>query len=80
MHFGVAVHRFGQEIAGEFGLGVELENRHVIVAAIVHENRFVVGHEFGEQRDAKQDRKDPKAPIGAAVTGKVTPAALVQRG
>ena len=80
LHLRVAVDGFGLEIAAELGFSVEVEDRHVVFAAVVHQDRFVVRHKLSQQRDAKEHRKDPKAPIGAPVAFEVPPAALVERG
>ena len=57
LHFRVAIGRFGLEIAAKGGFGIEAEDRRIEVAAVLHQNRFVIGDELGKQRQAEQDRE-----------------------
>ena len=48
------------EIAAEGGFGIEAIGGDVIFAAILHEDRLVVGDQLGEQRQNEQHRKETK--------------------
>ena len=65
---GILVVGLGGELAAEGGLGVGLEDREIEGAVVAHQDRPVVGDQFGEQADEEQrgeeDERPGAAPIG----------------
>ena len=60
-------------------LGIGEQGGKKIFALIPDEERLIVGVEFGEQRDEKQDQKKPERIIASPVCLEIAPAPLVDR-
>ena len=76
----IAIHRLGPQVAAELRFGVEIVDREIALAAVLDIDRFVIGKEFGAQRQAEQNAKDDQRPIGPTVAAKVAPAAFREGG
>src|SRR3546814_12517186 len=79
LHKGVAVIRLGFEIATEGGLRIGLEDREIEVVVVSHQQRRIIGDQFGEPAEHEQDGEDPQRLEAAAVAADIVPAAMIAR-
>ena len=75
---GVAIVGHGQK-APEFLLGIVDEHGKEQFALVGNDDRFVVGDEFGEQRDDEQNEKNPERNIAAPVATEIVEATTIDR-
>ena len=68
MDVGVAVLRFGLEIAAEGGFSVGMKDGKIKFVFIGGEQGAVVGQQFGKQGEGEEAEEDPQAPPAAAVS------------
>ena len=57
-----------------------MQHRDVEAALVAHQQRPVIGNEFGEQADDEQHEKDPQGPEAAPVGAEIVEPAPGQRG
>ncbi len=69
----VAIVGLGLELAAERRLGIGPENRRIEPALPGHQDRLVVGEQFGEQREHEQGREHPQADVAAPVVLEAAP-------
>ncbi len=74
---GALVVGFQGEFAAEGGFRVAFEDREVPAAVVMHDQRFVVGDQFGAEAADEQDEEQPERPPAALVALEAGPAALV---
>ena len=78
LHLDIAIDGFGPQIATESRLGIEAEDRHVILTPILDQDRTVICQQFGEQRDGEAGKKHNQRGEGASIAFEIRPAAPVQ--
>ncbi len=62
--------------AAEFLLGIIDHDRHQNLTLVGSENGFVIGDEFRDQAQKKQDQEQPEGPVTAPVRLEILPAAF----
>ena len=75
----VAIIRGGFKVAAERRFRISEDHRKIRLAGEADKERLVVGDEFREQRDEKQNQEKPQRPITAPVGLEILPAPFVER-
>ncbi|MNN39976.1 hypothetical protein D3C81_1540330 [compost metagenome] len=78
-YIGAAVVWLERQLAAELLLGVALERRHVQVALVAQQQRFVVGHQLGTQAQQQKGGEQPQRNPAEAVAAKALQATTRDR-
>ena len=79
LQIGVAIIGGGFEVAAERGFRIVDHRREKEFAFEAHEERLVVGDEFGAERGDEQHQEDPQRPVAAPVRLEVLPSPQIDR-
>jgi hypothetical protein len=64
--------------AAELGFRVIGENREIELFLVAHQERIIIGNEFGRQGEHEQPDEYPQAPVAAAISLEISQSAVSQ--